>query len=47
MALLENFAGFAEAHWNEKEQSYDARGSGVTWARGNGGVCRRHCFWHK
>src|SRR6185295_7112233 len=39
LALIENFAGFAEDHWNEKEQSYDAAGSGVTWARGNGGVC--------
>ncbi|HXJ57263.1 MAG TPA: hypothetical protein VNU68_11415 [Verrucomicrobiae bacterium] len=39
LGLLENFAGFAEQHWNEKEQSYDAKGSGVTWARGNGGMC--------
>src|SRR6185436_17715381 len=37
--LLENFAGFAEEHWNEKEACYDAEGSGVTWARGNGDVC--------
>ena len=39
IGMLENFAGFAERHWNEKEVSYDAAGSGVTWARGNGGVC--------
>jgi hypothetical protein len=39
LGMLENFAGFAERHWNEKEESYDAKGSGVTWARGNGGVC--------
>src|SRR5262245_54530504 len=39
LALLENFGRFAETHWNEKEESYDAKGSGVTWARGNGGVC--------
>jgi len=39
LGMLENFAGFAEQHWNEKEQSYDAKGSGVTWARGNGGIC--------
>jgi hypothetical protein len=39
LGLIENFAGFAERHWNEKEGSYDAQGSGVTWARGNGGVC--------
>src|SRR5262249_8301774 len=37
--LVENFLGFAEQHWNDKEDSYDAAGSGVTWARGNGGVC--------
>src|SRR6476659_6810029 len=37
--LIENFIGFAEQHWNEKAESYDAKGSGVTWARGNGGVC--------
>jgi hypothetical protein len=39
LGLLENFAGFAEQHWNEKENCYDAAGSGVTWARGNGDVC--------
>jgi hypothetical protein len=39
LGMLENFAGFAEKHWNEKEESYDAAGAGVTWARGNGGVC--------
>lgn len=39
LALIENFGAFAEHHWNEKEDSYDAAGSGVTWARGNGGVC--------
>ena len=37
--LIENFLGFAEQHWNEKAESYDAAGSGVTWARGNGAVC--------
>src|SRR6187401_2665657 len=42
LGLIENFAGFAERHWNEKTQSYDAAGSGVTWARGNGGVCLVH-----
>jgi hypothetical protein len=39
LAMLEAFAGFAEQHWNETEESYDAAGKGVTWARGNGGVC--------
>ena len=39
LQLIENFAGWAEQHWNEKEQSYDANGTGVTWARGNGDVC--------
>src|SRR5882672_5140245 len=39
LQLLENFSGWAEQHWNEKEQSYDAQGAGVTWARGNGDVC--------
>jgi hypothetical protein len=39
LTMLENFAGFAEQHWNDKADSYDAAGSGVTWARGNGGVC--------
>src|SRR5580765_5607201 len=39
LSLLENFAGWAEQRWNEKEQSYDAAGAGVTWARGNGDVC--------
>ena len=39
LGLIENFAGFAEQHWNEKEGCYDAHGSGVTWARGNCGVC--------
>jgi hypothetical protein len=39
LQLLENFAGWAEQHWNESEQSYDAQGAGVTWARGNGDVC--------
>jgi len=39
LEMLENFAGFASQHWNETTQSYDAKGSGVTWARGNGGVC--------
>ncbi len=39
LTLIENFGGFAERHWNDKEESYDAAGSGVTWARGNGGVC--------
>jgi hypothetical protein len=38
LAMLENFAGFAEQHWNEPARSYDAKGKGVTWARGNGGV---------
>src|SRR6186713_2798977 len=38
LGMIENFGGFAERHWNEKEGSYDAAGSGVTWARGNGGV---------
>src|SRR5436853_548869 len=37
--LMENFLGFAEQHWNDKEDSYDAAGSGVTWPRGNGAVC--------
>src|SRR3954470_19749473 len=39
LGLVENFLGFAEQHWNENAKSYDAAGSGVTWARGNGGVC--------
>src|SRR5215211_3840318 len=39
LELLENFAGFAEQYWNEKAESYDAAGAGVTWARGNGGMC--------
>jgi hypothetical protein len=39
LGMLENFARIAEQHWNEQEQSYDAQGKGVTWARGNGGVC--------
>lgn len=39
LQLLENFAGWAEQHWNEKEQAYNAKGAGVTWARGNGDVC--------
>jgi len=39
LAVLERFAGFAEQHWNEEAESYDAAGKGVTWARGNGGVC--------
>src|SRR5262245_32442797 len=39
LGMLENFAGFVEEHWNAREQSYDAAGRGVTWARGNGGVC--------
>ena len=39
LQLLENFAGWAEQHWNEKDESYDAAGAGVTWARGNGDVC--------
>jgi hypothetical protein len=39
LSLLENFAGWTEQHWNESEQSYDAAGAGVTWARGNGDVC--------
>jgi hypothetical protein len=37
--LIEHFLGFAEQHWNERANSYDAAGSGVTWARGNGAVC--------
>ena len=37
--LLENFIGYAEEHWNEKDSCYDAVGAGVTWPRGNGGVC--------
>ncbi|MEX0643139.1 MAG: hypothetical protein WD468_10590 [Pirellulales bacterium] len=37
--LLENFTGFAEQYWNAEAQSYDASGAGVTWARGNGGMC--------
>jgi hypothetical protein len=40
--LLENFAGYAEQYWNEKAESYDAAGAGVTWARGNGGMCLLH-----
>jgi hypothetical protein len=39
LQLLENFAGWAEQHWNEQEQCYNAKGAGVTWARGNGDVC--------
>ena len=39
LGLIERFAGFAERHWNEQAESYDAAGSGVTWARGNGGIC--------
>src|SRR5262245_9417240 len=39
LALIENFVGWAEQHWNEKDQSFNAKGSGVTWARGNGDVC--------
>ncbi|MCC7475687.1 MAG: hypothetical protein IT425_09840 [Pirellulales bacterium] len=37
--LIENFIGFAENYWNNEADSYDAQGSGVTWARGNGGMC--------
>ncbi len=37
--LIENFAGFADQHWNEVDGCYDAAGRGVSWARGNGGVC--------
>jgi len=39
LQLLQNFAGWAEQHWNEQEQCYDAAGKGVSWARGNGAVC--------
>ena len=39
LTLLENFAGWAEQHWNEQEQCYNASGAGVSWARGNGDVC--------
>ena len=39
LRLLENFSGWAEQHWNDKEQSFDAKGAGVTWPRGNGDVC--------
>jgi hypothetical protein len=39
LRLLDNFAGWAEQHWNEESQSYDAEGAGVTWARGNGDIC--------
>lgn len=39
LTLLENFAGWCEDHWNERAGAFDAAGSGVTWARGNGGVC--------
>src|SRR5436190_3853357 len=39
LTLLENFAGWCEEHWNAKEGAFDATGAGVTWPRGNGGVC--------
>jgi hypothetical protein len=39
LTLLENFAGWCEEHWNEQEEAFDAKGAGVTWPRGNGGVC--------
>jgi hypothetical protein len=39
LALLENFAGWCEEHWNESDGAFDAAGAGVTWPRGNGGVC--------
>ena len=39
LKLLENFAGWAEQHWNEAEQCYNAQGAGVSWPRGNGDVC--------
>jgi hypothetical protein len=39
LKLIENFAGWAEQHWNEQQQCYDAQGSGVSWSRGNGDVC--------
>jgi hypothetical protein len=42
LRLLENLAGWAEGHWNEKDGSYNAAGTGVTWARGNGDVSIVH-----
>lgn len=39
LKLLENFSGWAEEHWSEKEQCYKAKGAGVSWSRGNGDVC--------
>ncbi len=39
VALLEGFAGWAEQHWNESDQAFNAAGRGVSWARGNGNVC--------
>jgi len=39
LTLLENFAGWCESNWNEEDEAFDAQGAGVSWARGNGGVC--------
>ena len=39
LSLLENFAGWCEEHWNAEAGAFDAAGKGVTWPRGNGGVC--------
>jgi hypothetical protein len=44
LKLIENFAGWAEKHWNEKQQCYDAQGAGVSWSRGNGDVCLVHAL---
>jgi hypothetical protein len=44
LKLIENFAGWAEKHWDEKQQCYDAQGSGVSWSRGNGDVCLVHAL---
>jgi hypothetical protein len=32
LQLLEKFASWAEQHWNESEQSHDAKGAEVIWA---------------
>ncbi|MCC7084009.1 MAG: hypothetical protein IT427_03255 [Pirellulales bacterium] len=39
LSLLDNFIGWAQQHWNESEQAFDAAGSGVSWPRGNGNIC--------
>ncbi len=39
LQLIENFSGWAEDHWVDKNQSFNAAGAGVNWARGNGDVC--------